>query len=102
MISYQIININANGETLMIDVESKQSWDSCIANFQALYIEEISSKTGNYKKYPTLIKMLQSAIRNQTETFYIDILTFQDLEKIKIKRPKQNQQQTLLPKNKFI
>ncbi|CAD8097309.1 unnamed protein product [Paramecium primaurelia] len=96
-----IININANTEMLTIDVESKQSGDSWIANFQASYIEEITSKTGNYKKYPTFIKMLQSAIKNQTDSVYIDILTFQDLEQIKNKRPKQNQQQQgLIPNNK--
>ncbi|CAK83919.1 unnamed protein product (macronuclear) [Paramecium tetraurelia] len=95
-----IININANTEMLTIDVESKQSGDSWIANFQASYIEEITSKTGNYKKYPTFLKMLQSAIKNQTDTVYIDILTFQDLEQIKNKRPKQNQQQNLVPNNK--
>ncbi|CAD8113566.1 unnamed protein product [Paramecium sonneborni] len=95
-----IININANNEVLTIEIESKQSGDSWIANFQASYIEEITSKTGNYKKYSTFIKMLQSAIKNQTETVYIDILTFQDLEQIKNKRPKQNQQQNLTPNNK--
>ncbi|CAD8112776.1 unnamed protein product [Paramecium sonneborni] len=95
-----IININANQEILNIEIESKQTGDSWIANFQASYVEEIASKTGNYKKYTTFIKMLQSAFNNQTETVYIDILTYSDLEQIKNKRSKQLQTQNLAPNNK--
>ncbi|CAD8082194.1 unnamed protein product [Paramecium primaurelia] len=95
-----IININANIETLNIEIESKQSGDSWIANYHAQYIEEIASKTGNYKKYTTFIKMLQSALNNQTETVYIDILTFQDLEQIKNKRSNKLQTQNIAPNNK--
>ncbi|CAK60980.1 unnamed protein product (macronuclear) [Paramecium tetraurelia] len=95
-----IININANVETLNIEIESKQSGDSWIANFQAQYIEDIASKTGNYKKYATFIKMLQSALNNQTETVYIDILTYQDLEQIKNKRSNKQPTQNLAPNNK--
>jgi hypothetical protein len=49
------------------------------AEFTAAYIENITSKTGSFKKFSVLVKMLLGALRQQTETVFLDLLTFSDL-----------------------
>lgn len=46
-------------------------------------IEDITSKTGNYKKFPVFVKMLLSAVKNASDSVFVDLLTYQDLEMLK-------------------
>lgn len=80
------LSVNASAEMLTVEIEQKSTGDSWIGQFPQIYIEEITQKTGNFKKYSTFLKMLQSAVNNHTEAVYIDVLTYQDLEQIKNKR----------------
>lgn len=70
-----IITMNAAADGVCIEVEDKSTGDSWLSQYAANYIEDITSKTGNFKKYPVFLKMLLSALSNQTETVYVDILT---------------------------
>lgn len=49
-------------------------------------VEDITAKTGNFKKFPVFVKMLASAVRRQSESVFIDLLTYQDLELLKSKK----------------
>ena len=45
-------------------------------DFQQKYIEDITSKTGCYKKFSVFVKMMMSALKSETDTVYIDLLTY--------------------------
>lgn len=49
-------------------------------------IEDITSKTGNFKKLPVFIKMLRAALRQDSDTVFADLLTYSDLEALKAQR----------------
>lgn len=49
-------------------------------------MEDITSKTGNYKKFAVFVRMLQTAVQQQSDSVFVDLLTFQDLELLKSKK----------------
>ncbi|KAH9091451.1 hypothetical protein Ae201684P_010996 [Aphanomyces euteiches] len=44
------------------------------------YIEELTKKTGNFKRFHTFVNMLISALNHKSESVFIDLLTYSDLE----------------------
>lgn len=42
-------------------------------------IEDITQKTGNYKRFPVFVKMLRSAINRESDSVFVDLLTYSDL-----------------------
>ena len=48
---------------LIIDVEEKLSGELWRGDFTAKYIEEITNKTGSYKKFSVFVKMMLSALK---------------------------------------
>lgn len=42
-------------------------------------IEDITHKTGNFKRFSVLVKMLTAALAQQSDSVFIDLLTFADL-----------------------
>ena len=46
-------------------------------------IEEITRKTGNFKKFVTFLKMLKSSLNQDSDSVFIDLLTYSDLEMLK-------------------
>ena len=48
--------------------------------WEASFLEEITRKTGNYKKYQVFLKMLITAITKSSESVYVDVLTHHDIE----------------------
>lgn len=66
-------------------------------------IEDITSKTGNYKKYPVFLRMLMSALKQGSESVFVDLLTYADLEMLKARKEKasgSSLQRALPPNNK--
>ena len=71
-------------------MESKSQGLIWRGDYKQKYIEEITNKAGNFKKFSIFIKMLLTALKKeQTEEVFIDLLTQQDLATIKAR--KQNQ-----------
>mmetsp|Transcript_6954 Transcript_6954/g.8368 ORF Transcript_6954/g.8368 Transcript_6954/m.8368 type:complete len:158 (+) Transcript_6954:152-625(+) len=61
--------------------------------YKQKYIEEITNKAGNFKKFTVFIKMLMAALnREQTDEVVIDLLTQQDLALIKARKQNPGQQ----------
>ena len=50
---------------VIIDAEEKHSGDVWRGDFTAKYVEEITKKTGNFKKFSVFIKMILEALRQQ-------------------------------------
>ena len=89
--------------SLSIDLEDLATGASWHGEFTATYVESITSKTGNFKRFggarvagavmavpparlpacrccgAVLVKMLITAMRQQTETVFLDLLTYTDL-----------------------
>eukprot|EP00878_Enallax_costatus_P030873 GHUV01033675.1.p1 GENE.GHUV01033675.1~~GHUV01033675.1.p1 ORF type:complete len:207 (+),score=63.27 GHUV01033675.1:706-1326(+) len=81
------ITISVDGEeVLRIEIEDKDTLDRWRGEFAAKYVEDITSKTGNFKKFTIFVRMLQTAILQQSDSVFVDLLTFQDLELLKSKK----------------
>lgn len=49
-------------------------------------LEEMSLKTGSFKKFPLFLKMLSTALSRSSDTVFLDLLTQGDLEILKQKK----------------
>lgn len=63
-------------------------------------IEELSRKTGNYKKFRVFLNMLESAITNSTDSVSLDLLTYTDLKLMWDKKMGSNKRTNLSPEGK--
>ena len=54
--------------------------------FSSRYIEEITRKTGNYKKFTVFVQMLMQSLDGQSDSVFIDLLTYSDLELLKSRK----------------
>lgn len=68
---------------LALDLESLMTGEQWHGEFSASYLESITSKTGSFKRFHVLVKMLVSAMRHQTDSVALDLMTFMDLEVLK-------------------
>lgn len=85
-----IMSLRVREDGLLLKLEEKFSGKIWKGDFSSKYIEDITQKTGNFKKFDVLVKMLASAIRNEIESVRIDVLTAQDLEDIKNRKAGSN------------
>ena len=61
---------------MIIDVESKMQGLIWRGDYKQKYIEEITNKAGNFKKFNIFVKMLIAAFkREQPDEVVIDLLT---------------------------
>ena len=51
-------------------------------------MEEITHKTGTFKKFDELVQMLCSALAAESESVHLDVLTYSDLQALKSRRRK--------------
>lgn len=84
-----IIFVYSTGFVLKVDIEQtspdflNSRWSG---EFSAQYIEEITQKAGNFKKFPVFVKMLCSAFSKESESVFVDLLTYNDLEMLKARK----------------
>lgn len=81
-----LLFVKIHNNNLSFKYEEKDTGKIWRADFTAKYIEDITQKTGNFKKFPVFIKMLCSALKEESSSVYIDVLTAQDLEELKRKK----------------
>eukprot|EP00775_Hariotina_reticulata_P002480 gene2480-2784_t len=84
-ISYAVC-ITVHEDVLVVEIEDRDSFNKWRGEFTSKYVEDITSKTGNFKKFAVFVRMLQSAVLQQSDSVYIDLLTYQDLEILKAKK----------------
>lgn len=59
---------------LVIDVEDKYSGDMWRGDYSAKFVEELTNKTGTFKKFNVYVKMLMSAMKSQAVDQGLDSL----------------------------
>ena len=74
------------GETLSVEAEHGATGERWRGDFTAQYVEAITAKTGCAKKYATFVRILMSALRQESTSAFIDLLTYRDLEAMKQSR----------------
>lgn len=75
-----VVDLSADENTLNLLLEEKSTSNVWQASLTSTYIEEITLKTGNFKKYPTFIKMLISGFEGKSQSVVVDILSYSELE----------------------
>eukprot|EP00891_Asterochloris_glomerata_P001148 jgi/Astpho2/1148/fgenesh1_pg.00021_%23_10_t len=100
-VSYKVVTA-VHGDRLCVEVEQADDASRWRGEFSAHYVEDITAKTGNFKKYAVFVKMLLAALRQGSDSVFVDLLTYADLEVLKSKRGPGHPplQQTIPPNNK--
>lgn len=78
-----ILSVSGDNESLSIEVEHAQDGRRWRAKFAARFIEEITQRTGNAKAFDVFVRMLLSALAQESDSVYLDILTARDLEMLR-------------------
>ena len=84
--------MNAKEDGMTLEIEQKNTGDIWKNVFSAEYIEEITQKTGNFKKFNVFLKMLMTSLSKNSESVFLDILTYQDLQVLKTRKQGQSSQ----------
>lgn len=84
------VDLSVVGPVINIEIEQINTNDRWSGQFTTEYIEEITHKAGNYKKFAVFVKMICSALNKTNESVFIDLLTFADLEALKQRKLGQN------------
>lgn len=81
-----LVSLKSKNEDLNLIVEEKATGQIWKGEFAGKYVEEITQKTGNFRKFDVFVKMLVSGIKQETEAISLDIMTYQDLEFLRNKK----------------
>ncbi|ORX88131.1 hypothetical protein BCR32DRAFT_288879 [Anaeromyces robustus] len=70
-------------ESLIISIKKESTNELWKGKYTNNYVEEITKKTGNFKKFSVFIEMLFSAIKMSSKTVTLDLLTLEDVKKLR-------------------
>lgn len=76
-------NLSGSIEIKVTDKKTLEEWQG---SYEASYIESLTQKTGNYKRFDTFISMFKSALLKTSQCVTLDLLTFDDLEMLRSRR----------------
>jgi len=80
----------------------KEDGERWHGEFSASYIEEVTQKTGNFKKFSVFVKMLATSLKRdqRSETVFADLLTYSDLEMLRSRQTRKPLNTAARPNNK--
>lgn len=80
-----LINLytDKNSGNVEMKVTEKKTLEEWQGTYDASYIENLTQKTGNFKRFDTFISMLKSGLLGTSECVALDLLTFEDLEMLR-------------------
>eukprot|EP00833_Pecoramyces_ruminatium_P011517 jgi/Orpsp1_1/1185549/evm.model.c7180000094341.1 len=70
-------------ESLVISIKKESTNEIWKGKYTNNYVEEITKKTGNFKKFSVFIEMLFSAIKMSSKTVTLDLLTLDDVKRLR-------------------
>ena len=71
--------VGSSEPALAVDLEELSTGAAWHAEFTSSYIEMVTSKTGSFKRFDVLVKMLRGALFRQSDAVFLDLLTYADL-----------------------
>ncbi|XP_074786856.1 centrosomal protein CCDC61 [Athene noctua] len=72
--------------TLEVEVEAPLTSEQWRGEFDAAFIEDLTHKTGNFKQFGIFCSMLESALRQSSDSVSLDLLTYADLETLRSRK----------------
>ncbi|CAF0876497.1 unnamed protein product [Brachionus calyciflorus] len=78
--------LSENDQKLTVELCDVYSADSWKGSYEANYIEELTKKTGNFKSFPIFVNMLKTALKKNSSSVTVDLLTYSDLEALRSKK----------------
>jgi len=78
-----VLKLSGDRDVLSVEVEDVDDGKRWRAKFASRFIEEITQRTGNAKKFDIFVRMLLSAVAQESDSVYIDVLTARDLEMLR-------------------
>lgn len=78
-----VLSLAGDTESLSIEVEHAEDGRRWRSRFAASFVEEITRRTGNAKKFDVFCRMLLSALAQESDSVYLDVLTARDLEMLR-------------------
>ena len=80
---------HSSGKTLLVDIEQEESGARWTGEFASKYIEDITQKTGNFKRFSVFVNMLRKSLdSSKSNSVFVDLLTSADLTELKNRRSK--------------
>jgi coiled-coil domain-containing protein 61 len=77
------LQVRADSNLLSIVAEDLNSMKRWTAEFPAQYVEDLTHKTGNFKRFSVFTKMLATALEDRSSAVSVDLLSYGDLEMLK-------------------
>lgn len=77
------IRLTTDDNGLTVEAEVGGTGEAWRSQFTQCFIEEISRRAGNAKSFPVFLKMLVSALDEDSSAVHIDILTARDLDMLR-------------------
>eukprot|EP00826_Nyctotherus_ovalis_P049069 TRINITY_DN5862_c0_g2_i6.p1 TRINITY_DN5862_c0_g2~~TRINITY_DN5862_c0_g2_i6.p1 ORF type:complete len:607 (+),score=144.59 TRINITY_DN5862_c0_g2_i6:153-1823(+) len=81
-----LVTISNHEESIRVMIEEKYTGNTWKGEFTSKYVEDITQKTGSFKKFPVFAKMLCAALKQENDSVYLDVLTTHDLELLKSRK----------------
>ncbi|OMJ85128.1 hypothetical protein SteCoe_13594 [Stentor coeruleus] len=78
-----VISVCISSNAIQLNIIEKASEIIWKGSFPCNYIEEMTSKTGNFKNFKVFCKMLVSGLEKTSQSIIIDILTQEEFENIR-------------------
>ncbi|KAB0803383.1 hypothetical protein PPYR_00353 [Photinus pyralis] len=72
-------------ELVLTDKQTGEEWE---CSYDVAYIEDLTRKTGNFKQFEIFTTMLKSGLLKTTECISLDLLTYEDLESMRVRKVK--------------
>ncbi|XP_046401844.1 centrosomal protein CCDC61-like [Ischnura elegans] len=86
-----LIKMNTNGgSSLELSVVDKHTGEEWSSQYDSKFIENLTLKTGNYKRFDIFLRMLKSGLLRTSECVSLDLLTFEALELLRGKKQDKN------------
>ena len=70
---------DGTSDVLAIDLEELGAGASWHGEFSASFVEGMTMKTGSFKAFDVFAKMLRGALWQESDTVFVDLLTYADL-----------------------
>ncbi|KAA0191437.1 hypothetical protein FBUS_06614 [Fasciolopsis buskii] len=80
---YEVETFSDTRDQLKIEIRHCSSGEEWHVQLTAAYVEELTRKTGNFKRFDTFCSMIQSALSQRTNTLSLDLVSYDDLEALR-------------------